>query len=73
MSSLEGHLFDSEGKEVVVPEGVDIVIGGDSMVLVETPQYSAKFVFKSPMENHDKMEICKRLLQDWSNEKDQGQ
>jgi hypothetical protein len=44
----KGTLYDSEGKEIKVPEGHQGVYGKDSMTFVKVDGYETKFVYRPP-------------------------
>lgn len=40
--------YDSEGKELSVPEGHQVVCGKDSIKFIKIDGYSTKFVYRQP-------------------------
>lgn len=51
---VEGALYDSEGKEIVVPEGHNIVIGDGRCAFAPMgPIPAAKLVYRVPKEKKD--------------------
>ena len=44
--TLEGHLYDEEGNEVIIPEGCCVVYSNGTRYFVETYKYDANLVYR---------------------------
>lgn len=55
--NLEAKCYDSEGKEVTVPQGHVLVKGVQAWCTIPVEQYNAQLIYRPPSE-----ESCSRLL-----------
>ncbi len=46
MNELEAHLYDVDGKEVIIPSGYNIVMGIDSYCFVKAPVFDSELVYQ---------------------------